>query len=189
MQNYKNIETEKLILLVCERDDEAFSELLERYSPMINKVISSFSASGIRYDEAYSEGCVALHRAALAYDVSKSSEITFGLFARICVYRRICDMLSGAKKSERLADVDINSIAVGTGVEEALVYKERMNEYFMRAKEILSEYEYSVFLLYIEGIPTAEIAKQLGRNIKSVENAKSRMLKSLRREGRIFFDN
>ena len=44
----KNIETEKLILLVCERDDEAFSELLERYSPMINKVISSFSASGIR---------------------------------------------------------------------------------------------------------------------------------------------
>ena len=189
MENYKNIETDSLIMLVREHNDDAFSELLDRYSPMINKVISSFSASGVRYDEAYSEGCVALHRAALAYDISKSKEITFGLFAKICVCRRICDMIEGIKKAVPTADVDVSKIAVRSGVEELLVYKERIKKYFERAKEILSEYEYSVFLLYVDGVSTAEIARQLSRDIKSVENAKSRMLKALRREGRVFFDS
>lgn len=189
MENYKDFETNKIILLIRNRDDDAFSELLARYSPMINKVISSFSGAGISYDEAYSEGCVALHRAALAYDISRSSDITFGLFARICVYRRICDMVSGNKTATPFLDVDVNSIAVGSGLEEKLVYKERMEEYFIRAKEILSEYEYEVFMLYVDGASTSEMAEKLERSVKSIENAKSRMLKTLRREGRVFFGN
>jgi RNA polymerase sporulation-specific sigma factor len=187
MENYKDIETNRLILLVRNRDDDAFSELLERYSPMINKVIGSFLDSGVSYDEAYSEGCVALHRAALAYDTSRSTDITFGLFARICVYRRICDTVSGNKKTVQLSDVDVNSIAVGSGLEERLVNKERMEKYFIRAKEILSEYEYEVFMLYMDGASSAEMAEKLSRSIKSIENAKSRMLKTLRQEGRVFF--
>ena len=189
MENYKDIETNKLILLVRNRDDDAFSELLERYSPMINKVIGSFSGMGVSYDEAYSEGCVALHRAALAYDIARSSDITFGLFARICVYRRICDTLSGNKKTAEVSDIDVNSIAVGSGLEERLLNKERMEEYFIRAKELLSEYEYEVFMLYVDGASTAEMAEKLSRSVKSIENAKLRMLKTLRRESRVFFDN
>ena len=47
---------------------------------------------------------------------------------------------------------------------------------------LLSDYEYSVLLLHIQGYKTAAIAKVLGRTAKSVDNAKSRLFRHLRAE-------
>jgi DNA-directed RNA polymerase specialized sigma24 family protein len=63
-----------------------------------------------------------------------------------------------------------------------------MSMFIERARGVLSEYEYEVFMLYIEGYSTAEISEKLGRDFKSVENAKSRMLKHLREESNVFSD-
>ena len=43
MHNYDKLDVEDLIIKTRERDDFAFSELVRRYTPMINKVISGFS--------------------------------------------------------------------------------------------------------------------------------------------------
>ncbi len=188
MSSYKDFEIDKLINLARERDDSAFSEILTRYMPMMNKVICGFVTPLITYDEAYSEACVALHRAVLSYDFEKSDKITFGLYARICVYRRLLTLASGVKEETLRVDMDVDMLSAGANIEQCLVGRERMNEYLDAAKKLLSEYEYSVFLLYLDGASTAEISKKLGRDRKSVENAKSRMLKNLRRESSIFFD-
>jgi len=178
-----------LILSARENDDAAFSMLVERYTPMMNKVIAGFSDSRIRYDEIFSEACYALHRAAMSYDISRSSDITFGLYARICVYRRVCDLFEKLSHDVAIADdVDVESISADSNIEQRLVGRERMNEYLKKARGLLSEYEWSVFLLYINGDSTAEIARKLSRDPKSVENAKSRMLKHLRNESDIFSD-
>ena len=83
-----------LLILRAREEDDAFSELLSRYTPMINKVISGFSGALVNYDEAFAEACIAFHRAVLSYDLSRSEGITFGLYSRICVYRRLCDFIA-----------------------------------------------------------------------------------------------
>ena len=184
---YGDLEVTELLSLVRESDDSAFGELVTRYTPMMNKVIAGFGAL-LRYDEAFSEGCVALHRAAMTYDLTKAKEITFGLYARICVYRKICDFVAFTRREADVSFVDVELISTESNIEQNLVRRENMSKYFDRARGILSEYEYQVFGLYVEGYSTQEMVVALKSDTKSVENAKGRMLKKLRSKGEAFFD-
>ncbi len=187
MQNYEKLEVKELIFKTRERDDTAFAELVRRYTPMINKVISSFSSSLVSYDEAFSEACVAIHRASLSYKL-ESCEVTFGLYARICVKRRLCDLYSASDAKNLAEDVELENIVAGSNVETMLLLKERVQRFISRAREILSDYEYRVFMLYIQGYDTDAMCEELSRDKKSVENAKARMLKNLRSESGKFAD-
>ena len=72
---YENCEIGELILLCRERDDSAFDELVQRYTPMMRKVISGFDSSGLDPSELFSEACVALHLAAQKYDLNQKEII------------------------------------------------------------------------------------------------------------------
>ena len=185
MKKTDNYELNELILRVKNRDDNAFSELVSRYSPMMNKVISGFSGSLVSHSEAFSEACVALHRAALSYDVTNVG-VTFGLYARICVYRRLVDLFSKTLKDDLTVDYDVDKIAVFNNPETRLVNIERMREYYSKARSILSAYEYEIFVLYVEGCDTKAMAQKLSKTVKSVENAKMRMFRRLREESALF---
>lgn len=169
-----------LLILRAREEDDAFSELLSRYTPMINKVISGFSGALVNYDEAFAEACIAFHRAVLSYDLSRSEGITFGLYSRICVYRRLCDFIAKRSKEAEVAIVDPDQFSQDGDIEAAIIMRERVEIYLERARKLLSKYEYSVFSLYIDGYSTAEISAKLLKNAKSVENAKARVFKRLR---------
>ncbi len=185
---YKELDVTALIKLVREHDDTAFGELVTRYTPMINKLISGFLTNTFRYDEAFSEACVALHRAALSYDLSRSSDITFGLYSQICVYRKMCDAVAKEQRAAEVVDVDVDTISAENNIENRLVGREQMSRFLAVARGVLSEYEYRVFRLYIDGDSTLEIAEKLGKGVKSVENAKARMFRHLREECKKFSD-
>ena len=55
---YDKTDINELILLCRKRDDDAFDELVRRYTPMIRKVISGFSGCPYDSDELFAEGCV-----------------------------------------------------------------------------------------------------------------------------------
>ena len=187
MLEYGKLDVEKLIIKVRERDDFAFAELVKRYTPMVNKLISGFSSDLVTYDEAFSEACVALHKASLTYKL-ESVGVTFGLYARICVKRRLSDLFSTTDSLNIADDFDVENISVGSNVESMLLLKERVQSFIASAREILSDYEYRVFMLYIQGYDTDAMCEALSRDKKSVENAKARMLKALRRESQRFAD-
>ena len=183
---HEDKELAALIAMAREYDDEAFLELTRRYTPMINKLISGFLNSHLCYDEAFSEACFAFHRAVMSYDVGMSDNVTFGLYARICIYRRMCDLVSSTQMGVTIVDCDVELLSSDSNIEQCIVGRERMAEYLSKARSVLSDYEYRVFLMYIEGATTHEIAKKLGKNNKSVENAKTRMFKHLREESNLF---
>lgn len=179
MEKMNDFDPRDLILGVQNRDDEAFAELVRRYTPMINKVISEFRNSELREDEAFAEACVALHKAAMSYDVAQS-EVTFGLYSRICVYRKLCDLVGKKRREESLVALDEGSFAVASSVESRLVGRETMQEALTFARSVLSDYEYQVFIYYLQGYTTSAIADELSKSAKSVDNAKARMFKRLR---------
>ena len=81
MENKDTKELRELILRCRANDDDAFSALVGLYTPMINGTVSSLSLSVSEY---FSEACIALYKAVMSYDLSQN-EVTFGLYASICV--------------------------------------------------------------------------------------------------------
>lgn len=192
MQRLEELDVKGLILKVREADgaesDAAFSELIQRYMPLIKKLSSSFSGAAVSADEIFCEASVAFYKATMTYDLGRD-EVTFGLYARICVYRRLCDLVGKENGKEKLfSDLDVEKIAVRSGIETALVSRERMSAALSKAKSLLSEYEYEVFILHLEGHGTADIAQKLLKDAKSVDNAKARIFKRLRENSSAFSD-
>ena len=90
--------------------------------------------------------------------------------------------MSRRTRNERCLDEDrdVEDIAADGDIASALI-REEENESFRRdAREILSEYEYSVLIRWLSDDKTADIASALGVSAKSVDNAKARILKKLR---------
>ena len=178
MDFIENSEIISLIMRCRQGDDDAFSLLVVQYKPMLNNVISR---AGLSVDEYFSDACMGLYNAALSYN-AEQSEVTFGLYARICVSRKLLDILrrEGAVDREVSFDVDMDTIAVPDGIVSRLLRREESEAFRSRAGELLSEYEYSVFLLWLDGCRSGDIAKRLSTDVKSVANAKNRILKKLR---------
>ena len=168
-----------LILRCRERDDAAFSKLVESYAPMMNNVISSFAETSVSTDELFSEACVALHSAVLHYDLEQS-DVTFGLYARICVYNRTLDSIRRADRGEVVSDYEVENVADTTDINSGLVQRETVEMMLEYARSSLSEYEYRVLLMHIQGYKTAAIASALSRTPKSVDNAKFRIFRRMR---------
>jgi RNA polymerase sporulation-specific sigma factor len=78
--------------------------------------------------------------------------------------------------------LEIEQVPDNESIERRLVERETFDRLLRSARELLSDYEYSVLLLHIQGYKTAAIAKALGRTPKSVDNAKARLFRHLRAE-------
>ena len=180
MNLYKNTDISDLILRCRERDDEAFDELVSRYTPMMRSVVFGFSSPSFEFSELFSEACVALHSAAERFDLAQT-EVTFGLYARICVRNRILDLIR-TDSDLSFSDSNVEQLSYEDSVEHRLEEREIFNSILSSARLLLSDYEYRVLLLHIQGYKTAAIAEMLSRSAKSVDNAKFRIFRRLREE-------
>ena len=160
-------------------ENGAFAELVEMYTPLINKLVSGFIGPSILYSEAFSEACIALHKAAVSYNL-ESTDVTFGLYARICIRRKLLDLVSRVSRDANLLGQEGEIFDTECDVETTLIVRESMERYLKAVRAILSEYEYNVLTLYIDGRTTAEISETLGKDAKSVDNAKARIFRRLR---------
>ena len=176
----ENDKIEPLIIRCRAGDDEAFEELVTMYRPMIDSVIRRFS---LNVDETFSEACMGFYRAVSSYSLEQS-EVTFGLYSKICVERCIINMIrrEGRDPAGYIdSDVDVDKIAVSDGIQAMLEHREQMAHFLKIARSTLSDFEYEVYRLWMLGYKTADIADSLGTSAKSVDNAKNRMLAKLRR--------
>ena len=174
-----NTDLVRLIELSKSGDQVAFEELVEMYKPMIDALIRRFSLDN---REAFSEACMSLYRAVSSYKLGQS-DVTFGLYAKICVERCLIDMYrKDANKPSRYVDdgVDVDTIAVSGGVQAMLEHREQTAYFLAVAKESLSEFEFDVYRYWMLGYKTSDIASELGATAKAVDNAKNRMWKKLR---------
>lgn len=177
--NNENLEICELLLACRNHSDEAFDELVRRYTPMMRSVISQFASTSYDFGELFSEACVALHIAAQKFN-AEQQDVTFGLYARICVRNRIVDLLRLSEHDLDLADQDIDTVGDDESALSRLVERERFEELLKSCRVLLSDYEYDVLMLHIQGYKTAAIAEMLSRTAKSVDNAKSRIFRRLR---------
>ena len=174
-----NIAIKELITAARAGDESAFEKLVDMYKPMMDSLIRSFA-----FDprDASSEACISFYRAVSSYDLEQD-DITFGLYAKICVERSLIDLQKheGRHLTRYVdTDVDVDKIAVSGGIQAMLEHREQTAYFLAVAKEALSDFEYDVYRYWMLGYKTSDIASILEVTAKAVDNAKNRMWKKLR---------
>lgn len=181
---------QQLLLDVRAGDQNAFSQLYERYLPLIGRLIERFSTSFTCAEDAEDfrqEAALALYQAAMAYRLDQD-EVEFGLFAKICMTNRMIDklrVLDRYVKNEVFAEdgEDVEHTARSVLAEDPAAYLldvEAVASINAVIDGNLSAYERRVFKLYLSGCSAREIARTVAKDEKSVTNAIYRIRRKLK---------
>lgn len=179
--SYDKITDEQLVTLIKSGDYELFGALRNRYMPYIVKSASRYN-SAMETEDLVSEGVLSLFLAVKSYEPEKAS---FKAFAFMCIERGILAQYRHSKALKRIpAELvssidDFDNIADSNNPESLLIEKESYNSLFGSVKMELSDFEYRVLREFICGKSYREIADELGKPPKSVDNALKRAREKL----------
>ena len=176
-----------------EGDSRALDTLLERHRRLVRAKARSYFLVGADFDDIEQEGLIGLYKA--VRDFHPSHGVTFRAFAELCVTRQIITAIKTASRRKhqplnqyvslsamRLGDDSLEHTLeallddhhVGDPADD-VVSAERMSSMRHSLMRMLSTLEVQVLVLYVEGNSYQEIGSQLGRHVKSIDNALQRV--------------
>ncbi len=178
-------ETDELLRAIQSGSSGAFVKLSDMYKPLISREVSRYEAnlSGADLDDLKQGALISFYRAAVSYRFGKG--VTFGLYAKICVVNGIADTLRYLGKKSADVSIDVLSEEDMPASEEnpqtLMIDRERAAGLHKQIRMALSELESRIFDLYLDGYSYAEIAKELKKTPKSVDNALRRVKAKLKK--------
>ena len=194
--DYKDMTDEEVVMVFNQGDRFALEYLMIKYKNFVKSKARSYYLIGGDREDIIQEGMIGLYKAVLDYDSSRLCY--FRSFADVCITRQI---ITAIKTATRQKHIPLNSyislnkpvyentssstlldIVVGNRIAdpEALIISQE-DLAFMEEKimDVLSELELEVLSLYIEGLTYQEIALDMDRHVKSVDNALQRIKRKL----------
>jgi RNA polymerase sporulation-specific sigma factor len=177
-----------LVFLAQSGDQEAFSELLKAYDPLITSTVSKFRVEGMLdadSEDLRQEAILAFYSALLSYDPN-ISEVEFGLYAKVCICNRLVSQVRIIKKhiaNSMLAYSDedlVKYVADDGDPSKSIVEQEAEKSLMKLISDNLSDMENRVFEMYVSGMSAAEMARRLDVSEKSVSNTVYRIRKKLK---------
>lgn len=186
---YKDLEDNELLLGIAENNEEAFQELIERYTPKINAIVSKYKLKGIQVGldalDLYQEGLIGLVESVKTFKEEK--EASFKTYTTIIIERQLLDLIKNHsrikyKSLNNAVSLDNFSTEESTSYynivevdnltpEVKLIDKEDTEE----IKNFLTEFELKVYELKLEGKTNREISIILEKNLRSIENTIQRI--------------
>jgi RNA polymerase sporulation-specific sigma factor len=188
------IDDQETIMLIRENNVEAKDIIFEKYKYIIDILINKYKRSAyvlkIDQNDLYQEAMLGFADAINTYKDDKEAKLA--TFITLCVERKIQNAIKKAntKKNkmfvssislEQQADdafnplIDLISDGEDSDPLVKLTNKEDYQELVNKIKEILSDSEYEVYSLMINGINYIDIANLLGKTPKQIDNAIQRI--------------
>ena len=196
-KDYASYSDEELIGRLRDGEESITEYLMNKYKNLVRSKAKSMYILGADNEDLIQEGMIGLFKAVRDYDSGRDA--SFYTFAELCISRQMYTALqaSGRKKHSPLNTyVSIyqgHDGEEGAGLIEALEnHKERNPEEILIDKENveaieriietdLSTFERQVLELSMTGMGYVEIAKLLGKDVKSTDNALSRVKTKIRK--------
>ncbi len=200
MTGYEEYSDEELILRFRDGDSSVMDYIMEKYKELVRKKAKSMYLLGADNDDLIQEGMIGLFKAVRDYDAGRDA--SFYTFADLCVSRQ---MYTAVQASNRQKHAPLNryiSLSRADGgdegareagialkfpdlweksPEEYLIDRENLHILERTIEKELSGFEYQVLELYLTGMGYGQIARVLGRDEKSTDNALQRIKTKLRR--------
>lgn len=194
MTDYAALSEERLIELVQHGDNEAGNELSLRYRPLIKKCTRPYFLVGGDEEDLIQEGMMGLVTSMQTY--SPDRQCTFKSYAELCIKRRILSAIKAANRFKHMPlnyrlsldeiysdDEEPSAIIADARYtltpEQQIIREEEIQSLRTLSKSLLSSLENKVLELYFEGLSYEEIAKGIGKPVKSVDSALQRIKKKL----------
>ena len=174
----ETLSDEELCALVAQGRRDAEEELVKRYLRPVRVCARPYFLAGGDSEDLIQEAMFGLLKAIREYD--PSHDVRFKTFAEVCIRNRIRSAVTSAARSKHAPlndSVPFESPMLGFGAspEELYISREEETERLGRLGERLSPLERKVLALFLQGLSYQEISGQVGRPVKSVDNAVQRI--------------
>ncbi len=193
---YEDMTDEAVAELARENDGDALEYLLNKYKNFVRAKARSYFLIGADREDIVQEGMIGLYKAVRDFRASKLT--SFRAFAELCVTRQIITAIKTAtrqkhrplnsyvslnkpaydEESDRML-IDVISSSKISNPEDIIIGREDFSSIETKMSKVLSPLEMQVLTKYIDGKSYFEVAEELNRSVKSVDNALQRVKSKL----------
>jgi len=196
--HYETMDDEAIVDLARDGSDIASEYLIIKYKNFVRAKARSYFLIGADREDIIQEGMIGLYKAIRDFRSDKLS--SFRAFAELCITRQIITAIKTATRQKHIPlnsyvslnkpiydeDSDRTLLDVISGAkvsdpEELIISREEFGDIESKMGEILSDLEWRVLMAYLDGKSYQEIANELGRHVKSIDNALQRVKRKLER--------
>lgn len=193
---FENVLDEELVLYAHEGDVVALEHLINKYRNFVRAKARSYFLIGADREDIVQEGMIGLYKAIRDFRNDKLS--SFRAFAELCITRQIITAIKTATRQKHIplnsyvslnkpiydeeSDRTLLDILTATKItdpEELMISREELASIESKIGEILSGLELEVLMSYLQGKSYQEIACDLDRHVKSIDNALQRVKRKL----------
>ena len=184
MKKYEECQDDELIRRLRDGDGSVMDYLMEKYKDLVRRKARLMYLPGADQEDLIQEGMIGLFKAVRDYE--KDRDASFSTFADLCISRQIYTAVeAGARKKHAPLNHYVSLSQPEDRDEDKQAYEpedvwEKSPEELVIDQE-LTPLEKQVMDLHRTGMGYREIAKVLGRDGKSTDNALQRSRGKLRR--------
>lgn len=191
--DYQQMTDEELIDNLRNGDDRIMDFICDKYKNLVRSKAKSMFILGGDNEDLIQEGMIGLFKAVRDYDAGRDA--SFYTFADLCISRQMYTAVQASNRQKHLPlnnYVPIHGSSSGEEKEEATLLQTLASRVELNPEEVfldkervayleqaidkeLSSFEKQVLDLYMTGMPYTQIAKVLGRDAKSTDNALQRL--------------
>ncbi|MBZ4664655.1 MAG: sigH [Caloramator sp.] len=196
MLKYIDMVDEEIVELAKKGDTKAEEYLINKYKNYVKSKAKSYFLVGAEKEDLYQEGMIGLYKA--IRDFRPETLASFRAFAEICITRQIITAIKTATRQKHIplnsyislnkpvydeeSDrtlIDVLSTIYVSDPEELIISREQRKKIERRMREVLSDLELEVLRSYLNGKTYQEIACDLDRHAKSIDNALQRVKRKI----------
>lgn len=193
---YSNMEDEEIVEVANQDNNLALEYLIDKYKSFVKCKARSYYLIGADREDIIQEGMIGLYKA--IRDYNRDKQTSFRGFAEICITRQIITAIKAATRQKHIplnSYVSLNKPIYEEGSErtlldlisgfkvsdpeELMINREELTLMEKKIQEILSELELEVLMSYVDGMSYQEIAEELDRQVKCIDNALQRVKRKL----------
>lgn len=198
LANLEQESDEEIVNLAKNGDEVATEYLINKYKNFIRLKARSYFLVGADREDLIQEGLIGLYKSIRDYRADKLT--SFRAFANLCITRQVITAIKTATRQKHIplnsyislnkpvydenSDRTMLDILSGSQVpdpEDVFISHEMSDDLREKIKENLSELESRVLQSYLEGKSYQEMADELNRHTKSIDNALQRVKRKIER--------
>ncbi len=185
VEEYEQLSDEELLELLHKGREGLEDYLIDKYKGMVLKKAHAMYLMGGEPEDLIQEGMIGLFKAVRGYRPDKNA--SFSTFANLCVERQMYKAIeiSGRQKhrplnsyislSEEDSPLKNAEDTVWQNPEDIVIGQESANHMLEEIQGKLSPFENQVLEAYLAGADYVQIARQMEREPKSIDNAFQRI--------------